>query len=69
MEGRGRSQLMHGGWVCKPVVANSHHFDEEQDPDPVPDLHLSEESDPEPHQSAKMNPDLNENSQPWFIIK
>jgi hypothetical protein len=23
--------------VCRPLVADSHPFDEEQDPDPVPD--------------------------------
>jgi hypothetical protein len=23
--------------VCRPVVAESHHFEEEKDPDPVPD--------------------------------
>ncbi len=30
--------------VCRQVVADSHHFDEEQDPDPDP--HESEKSDP-----------------------
>jgi hypothetical protein len=30
--------------VCRPKVADSHHFDEEQDPDP----HLNEKSDPDP---------------------
>jgi hypothetical protein len=25
--------------VCRPMVADSHHFDEEQDADPEPDLH------------------------------
>ncbi len=47
--------------VCKPVVvADLHHFDEEQDPDPHqsdmsdPDLHQTEKnSDPAPHQSEK----------------
>jgi hypothetical protein len=34
------------------VVADSHHFDEEHDPDP----HLSAESDPDPHLSEKMYP-------------
>ncbi len=32
--------------VCRPVVADSHNFDEEQDPDP--DSHVSEKSDPDP---------------------
>ncbi len=32
--------------VCSPVVADSQHFDEEQDPDPNP--HLSEKLDPDP---------------------
>jgi hypothetical protein len=36
------------------MVADSHPFDEEQDPDP----HLSEESDPDPHERDKMDPDL-----------
>ncbi len=30
---------------CIPVVADSHHFDEEQDPDP----HYNELMDPDPH--------------------
>jgi hypothetical protein len=29
---------------CRPVVADSYHFDEEQDPDP----HTSDKSDPDP---------------------
>jgi hypothetical protein len=39
MEGRGRLQWRRGGlklepWrVCRPVVADSHHLDEEQDTD------------------------------------
>jgi hypothetical protein len=40
---------------CKPVVADSYHFDEEQDPDPY--LHQSDMSDPDPHQSEKRDPD------------
>jgi hypothetical protein len=32
--------------VYRPVVADSHHFDEEQDPDPDPQK--SEKSDPDP---------------------
>ncbi len=30
------------------MVADSHPFDEEQDPDPIPDLHYSKKSDPDP---------------------
>jgi hypothetical protein len=43
--------------VCTPVVADLHHFDEEQDPDSHqsgksdPDLHQIEKSDPAPHQN------------------
>jgi hypothetical protein len=40
--------------VCIPEVADSHNFDEEQDPDP----HLSEKSDPDPRYSEKMDPHL-----------
>jgi hypothetical protein len=41
--------------VCRPMVADLHHFDEEQDPGP----HHSEESDPDPdpQQSEKRDPD------------
>jgi hypothetical protein len=41
--------------VCRRMVADLHHFDEEQDPGP----HQSEESDPDPdpHQSEKRGPD------------
>jgi hypothetical protein len=38
--------------VCRPVVADSHHFDED------PGHHLSEKLDPDPHES---DPD----PQPW----
>ncbi len=31
--------------VCRPVVADSHHFDEEQDPN----THLKEKMNPDPH--------------------
>ncbi len=41
--------------VYGPVVADFHHFDEEQDLDPDP--HLSEKLDPDPHLSEKLNPD------------
>jgi hypothetical protein len=41
------------GKVCRPVVADSHHFDEEPDPDqtkkPDADPHQSERQDPKPH--------------------
>jgi hypothetical protein len=40
--------------VYRPVVADSHHFDEEQDPDP----HLSEKLAPDPHLSEKLDPEL-----------
>ncbi len=33
--------------VCRPVAANSHHLNEEQDPDANP--HWSEKLDPDPH--------------------
>jgi hypothetical protein len=35
--------------VYRPEVADSHHFDKGQDPDP----HYSEKSDPYPHQGEK----------------
>jgi hypothetical protein len=38
--------------VCSPVVADSHHFDEEQDPD----LYGSDKSDPDPHSGEKLHP-------------
>ncbi len=37
------------------MVADSDHFDEEQDLDPYP--HQSDMSDPDPHQSEKRDPD------------
>ncbi len=39
--------------VYRPVVAGSHHFDEEQDPDP----HCNEKLDPDPNYSNKLDPD------------
>ncbi len=39
------------------MVANSHNFDEEQDPDPEAYLHQSEKSDPDTHESEKSDPD------------
>jgi hypothetical protein len=49
VEGRGRSQWrledykMEPQRVCRPVVADLHHFDEDPDPDG------SEKLDPDPH--------------------
>ncbi len=41
------------GKVCRPVVADSYHFDEEPDPDQTKkqdaDPHQSEKQDPKPH--------------------
>ncbi len=43
---RGDSKQSLGNWkVCRPVVADSHHFDEKPDPDPI----QSEKSDPDPY--------------------
>ncbi len=42
---RGMRLKMEPRRVCRPVVADLHHFDEEQDPDP----HQSEKSGPDPH--------------------
>jgi hypothetical protein len=39
------SATLLGGSVPRPVVADSHHFNEEEDPDP----HKSEMPDPDPH--------------------
>ncbi len=36
---------MESSRVCRPVVTDSHHLNEEQDPDP----HISEKLDPDPH--------------------
>ncbi len=58
------------------MVADPHHFDAWQDPDP----HQSDKSDPDPHQSEKLDPDQNQNEkrhpdlqnwlkvQFWFIF-
>ncbi len=60
MEGRERWQWRQRGskWrrggVCWPVVADSHHTDEEQGPDPDP--HQNGKSDPDPHQSKNSHP-------------
>jgi hypothetical protein len=54
--------------LCRPVVADSHHFDEEQDPNPLkreksdPDPHLSEKRDQDPHKSDA-------DPQPWSNVK
>ncbi len=41
--------------VFRPVVADSHEFDKEEDPDT--DTHKSEKSNTESHQKGKVNPD------------
>ncbi len=41
--------------VSRPVVADSHHLDEEQDQDP--DSHWNEKLDPDRHLSEKLDPD------------
>jgi hypothetical protein len=43
--------------ICRPVVTDSHHFDEEQHPDP----HLSEKSDLDLRLNEKRGPDLDVN--------
>jgi hypothetical protein len=60
------SRLKMEPWrVCRPMVADSHHFNEEQDPDlnppwiekPDPEPHLSEKRDPDQHQiDANLQP-------------
>jgi hypothetical protein len=55
MEGHGRLQWglkMRRAGSCRPMVADLHHCDEEQDPDPDP--HQSEHSDPDPNRGEKM---------------
>jgi hypothetical protein len=37
----------------RPVIADSHHFDEEQNSD----SHISEKLDPDPHLSEELDPD------------
>ncbi len=54
MECRGCSQWSRGGpnkaWrVCRPVVADSHHEEQNPDPDLALNPHQSEKSDPDPH--------------------
>jgi hypothetical protein len=39
----------------RPVVAGSHHFNEEQGPDLDP--HLSDKMDPDPHLNETLDPD------------
>ncbi len=54
MEGHGRLQTE--AWrVGRPVVADSCHFDGEQETDQ--ELRQSGKSDPDPHQSEKKYPD------------
>jgi hypothetical protein len=43
--------------VCRTVVADSHHFDEEEEQDPYPGPLYSEELDPDPHSREKLDPD------------
>jgi len=42
-------------WIYRPVIGNSHHFDEDRDPHKRekwdPDPHFSENNNPEPHKS------------------
>jgi hypothetical protein len=59
VDGRGRSQWrrvgskMRPSKVCRPLDADSHYFDEEQDMDP--DQYISEKS--KPNFSEKMDPE------------
>ncbi len=52
--------------ICRREVADSHHFDKEQDPNLLrseisdPDLHRSEKLDPDLHVSEKLNLDLHQ---------
>jgi hypothetical protein len=73
MEGRGRSQWRRKSRAVDgffmPLVAGSHHFDKEQDPDPHqikrsgPDPHQSEQMDPDPHQIKWSGPDPHQSEQ------
>ncbi len=46
--------VKNGAWrVYRPVVGDSHHFDEEQEPEPF----KSDKLDPDPHESDKLDPD------------
>jgi hypothetical protein len=58
MEGRGHSQCRPGE-SARPVVADSHHFEEDLDPDQERNPHYSKKLDPDPHRSVKLdsNPD------------
>jgi hypothetical protein len=47
----GQNGAVEGLW---PVLADSHHSDDEQDPGPEP--HQREKSYPDPHQSKKTSP-------------
>jgi hypothetical protein len=42
--------------ICRPMVADLQHFDDEQDPD----THQSEQSDPDPHQNEQSDADSHE---------
>jgi hypothetical protein len=58
-------------WVCRTVVADSHHFYEEE-PDPlqsvtaVPDPHHSEKPDPESDGSASPGEETLSLLKPWI---
>jgi hypothetical protein len=49
--GGAKAQKMKARRVSRPVVADSHNFDEEQDPDPNLHTHISEKlaPDADPH--------------------
>ncbi len=49
----GGSKWSRAGSVRRPVVADSHHFDEDQDPD----NQQSEKTDPNPYYSEESKPD------------
>jgi hypothetical protein len=46
--------------LCREVVADSHNFDEDPNPDPAP--HRSEKSAPDPHQSKKSDLDCRQSA-------
>jgi hypothetical protein len=43
--------------VCRPALADLHHFDEVQDQHPCPDPDKIEQSDPDPLRMKKRDPD------------
>ncbi len=40
--------------ICRPAVADSHHFNEDQEPDPDPQHTVVKKRDPDPHHSEKV---------------